>query len=136
MPVYRIPAKVGTEMRLYTPLLCAKFQGNRIWRSRFIAVFVSVRQEKEKYEEEEKKTEETEPIFEVAYLGNTQSDFAQIWNVECCSWRECPQQKSSCFIKEAQSYGGAKIAFSFFLSIYSRVLRAGFLGRTTHYRVS
>ena len=48
MPVYRIPAKVGTEMHLYTPLLCAKFQGNRIWRSRFIAVFVSVRQEKEK----------------------------------------------------------------------------------------
>ena len=29
-----------------------------------------------------------------------------------------------------------KIAFSFFVSIYSRVLRAGFLGRTTHYRVS
>ena len=26
----------------------------------------------------------------------------------------------SCFIKAAQSYGGAKIAFSFFLSIYSR----------------
>ena len=25
-------------MRLYTPLLCAKFQGDRIWRSRFIAV--------------------------------------------------------------------------------------------------
>ena len=46
MAVYRIPAKVGTEMRLYIPLLCAKFQGNRIWRSSFIAVFVSVRQEK------------------------------------------------------------------------------------------
>ena len=67
MSVYRIPAKLGTEMRLYIPLLCAKFQGNRMWRSRFIAVFVSVRQEKEK---EEKKNEETEPIFEVAYLGN------------------------------------------------------------------
>ena len=79
MPVYRIPAKVGTEMRLYTPLLCAKFQGYRIWRSRFIAVFVSVRQEEEK----EKKNEETKPIFEVAYLGNARSDFAQIWNVEC-----------------------------------------------------
>ena len=26
-------------------------------------------------------------------------------------------------------------AFSFFLSIYSRVFRTGFLGRTTHYRV-
>ena len=52
-------------MRLYTPLQCAKLQGNRIWRSRFIAVFVSVRKE-----EEEKKNEETKPIFEVAYLGN------------------------------------------------------------------
>ena len=118
-------------MRRYIPLLCAKFQGNRILRLRFIAV-LSVRQEKE----EEKKPEETEPIFEVAYLGNARSDFTQIWNVECCRWRACPQQKSACFIKEAQSYGGAKIAFTFFLSIYSRVLRAGFLGRTTHYRVS
>ena len=133
MPVYRIPAKVGTEMRLYTPLLCAKFQGNRIWRSSFIAIFVSVRQEKEKEEEEEEeeKNEETEPIFAVAYLGNAQSDFAQIWNVECCSWRECPQQKSSCFIKEAQSYGCAKIAFSFFLSIYSRYAPASWAARHT-----
>ena len=39
-------------MRLYTPLLCAKVQGNRITRSHFIAVFISVRKE----EEEEKKT--------------------------------------------------------------------------------
>ena len=35
-------------------------------------------------------------------------------------WRESTQQNLSCFIKAAQSYGGAKIAFSFFLSIYSR----------------
>ena len=48
LPVYGIPAKVGTEMRPYTPLLCAKFKGNRITRSRFIAVFVSVRKEEEK----------------------------------------------------------------------------------------
>ena len=52
---YGIPAKVGTEMRLYTPLLCAKFQGNRIARLSFIAVFVSVRQEKEKEEEKKKR---------------------------------------------------------------------------------
>ena len=52
-------------MRPYIPLLCTKFQGNRIWHSSFIAVFVSVRQEKEKEEEEE-----TKPICEVAYLGN------------------------------------------------------------------
>ena len=35
-------------MHLCTPLLCAKFQGNRIWRSHFIAVFVSVQKEEEK----------------------------------------------------------------------------------------
>ena len=48
MPVYHIPAKVDTEMHLYLPLLCANFQGNWILRSRFIAVFVSVRKEEEK----------------------------------------------------------------------------------------
>ena len=48
MPVYRIPAKVGTAMRCYTPLQCAKFQVNRIWQSHFTAVFVSVRKEEEK----------------------------------------------------------------------------------------
>ena len=31
----------------------------------------------------ENKNDETKPIFEVAYLGNARSDFAQIWNVEC-----------------------------------------------------
>ena len=73
---------------------------------------------------EEGKNEETKPIFEVAYLGNAGSDFAQIWNVECWSflffcwsWRACPQQKSSCFIKAAQSYGGAKIAPVFALPV-------------------
>ena len=41
---------------------------------------------KKKNKKKKKKNEETEPIFEVAYLGNARSDFAQIWNVECCSW--------------------------------------------------
>ena len=48
---------------------------------------------KKKNKKKKEKNEETEPIFEVAYLGNARSDFAQIWNVECFSWRECPQQK-------------------------------------------
>ena len=38
--------------------------------------------EKRKKNKKEK-NEETKPIFEVAYLGNAISDFAQIWNVEC-----------------------------------------------------
>ena len=42
-------------MRLYTPLLCAKCQGDRIWRSRFIAVFVSVRIEEENKKKKTKK---------------------------------------------------------------------------------
>ena len=67
MPVCCIPVKVGTEMRLYTSRLCAKCQGYRRWRSRFIAAFVSVRQEEEN---KKKRNEETKPIFEVAYLGN------------------------------------------------------------------
>ena len=74
-----------------------------------------------------KKNEETKPIFEVAYLGNARSNFTQIWYVEYLRWQVCPQQNSSCFIKEARSYGGVKIMFSLFLSIYSRILHAGFL---------
>ena len=65
-------------MRLYTPLLCATFQGNRITRSRFIAVFVSVRKEEEK----EEKNQETKPIFEVRISQECLKRFAQIWNVE------------------------------------------------------
>ena len=57
LPVYRIPAKVVTEMRLYTPLLCGKCQGNRIWRSRFIAVFVSVRQEEKNKKKTKKRSQ-------------------------------------------------------------------------------
>ena len=42
-------------MRLWTPFLCAKFQGDRSTRLRFIAIFASVRKDEE---EEEKKNEE------------------------------------------------------------------------------
>ena len=56
-------------MRLYTPLLCATFQGDRIWRSRFIAVFVSVRKE----EENMKKNEETKPILKSHISGTLEA---------------------------------------------------------------
>ena len=42
-------------MYLYTPRLCAKCQDNRIWHSRFIAVFVSVQKEEEKRKKNTKK---------------------------------------------------------------------------------
>ena len=41
-------------MCLWTPFLCAKFQGDRSTRLRFIVIFASVRKD----EEEEKKNEE------------------------------------------------------------------------------
>ena len=59
-----MPAKLGSKMCPYTPLLCAKFRGNQILRSNCMAVFVSVRKD------EEKKNKEAKPIFEVSYLGN------------------------------------------------------------------
>ena len=59
-------------MRLYTPLLCAKFQGNRIRRSRFIAVFVSVRQEKEE-EEEKKKTKKLSQFLKSHISGTREA---------------------------------------------------------------
>ena len=69
-------------MRLWTPFLCAKFQGDRSTRLRFIAIFASVRKD----EEEEKKTKKKKPNFGHSYLGNGLSDFLQIWNVDSPSW--------------------------------------------------
>ena len=68
-------------MRLWTPFLCAKFQGDRSTRLRFIAIFASVRKD------EEEKNEEKKPNFGRLYLGNGLSDFLQIWNVDSPSWR-------------------------------------------------
>ena len=83
-----------------------------------------------------KKNEETKPIFEVAYPSGTHEAISLKFGMWSTEVGGSVTAKSSCFVKAIQSYGGAKIAFSFFLSIYSRVLHAGFLGRTTHYRVS
>ena len=71
-------------MRLWTPFLCAKFQGDQSTLLHFIAIFASVRKD----EEEEKKTRN----FGRSYLGNGLSDFLQIWNVDSPSVRATLQQ--------------------------------------------
>ena len=43
-------------MRLWTPFLCAKFQGDRSMRLRFIAIFASVRKDEEEKNEEKNET--------------------------------------------------------------------------------
>ena len=48
LTVYCILAKCGTKMCLYTPLLCAKFQGNQIMRLHFMAIFVSAKRGRKK----------------------------------------------------------------------------------------
>ena len=63
--------KFDARMRLWTPFLCAKFQGDWSTRLRFIAIFASVRKD----EEEKKKNEEKKRNFGRSYLGNGLSDF-------------------------------------------------------------
>ena len=43
-------------IRLWTPFLCAKFQGDRSTCLRFIAIFASVRKDEEEKKNQEKKT--------------------------------------------------------------------------------
>jgi len=62
--IYGITTKFGIEMHPYPDFQCTKFQGNRIMHLYFITTFTPLRKE------EEKKNEETKPIFEGSYLGN------------------------------------------------------------------
>ena len=107
--------KFDARIRLCTPLLCAKFQGDRSMRLRVIAIFASVRKD-----EEEKKNEEKKRNFGHSYLGNGLSNFLQIWNVESPSWRATLQQIWFQSDEVSPRYKCVKMTFSFFLSIYSR----------------
>ena len=49
--------KFGARIRLWTPFLCAKFQGDRSTRLLVIAIFASVRKDEEEEKNEEKKNE-------------------------------------------------------------------------------
>ena len=67
-----------------------------------------------------KKTKKLKRKFVRSYLGNGWSDFLQIWYVDYPNWAERLQQIWFQSDKGSQSYIGVKIAFSFFLLIYSR----------------
>ena len=93
-------------MRLWTPFLCAKFQGDRSTRLRFIAIFASVRKD-----EEEKKRRKKKRNFGRSYLGNGLSDFLQIWNVDSPSWRATLQQIWFQSDKLSPRYKSVKMTF-------------------------
>ena len=109
-------------MCLYTPLLCAKFQSNRIWRSRFIAVFVSVRQEEEN--KKKKKTKKLSQFFKTHILGTREAISLKfgMWNTEVGGSVHSKNRLVSSRWHSATEV--RRLCFCFFLSIYSRVLRA------------
>ena len=120
--------------------------------------FCKVCEMKKMKKKKKKKMKKLKRNFVRSYLGNGWSDFLQVWYVDSPNWAARLQQIWFQSDKGSQSYIGVKIAFSFFLLIYSRcgapaswaarhtivcldvniltVWRAGFLGRTTHHRVS
>ena len=67
-----------------------------------------------------KKTKKLKRNCARSYLGNGWSDFLQIWYVDYPNWAARLQQIWFQSGKGSQSYIGVKIAFSFFLLIYSR----------------
>ena len=73
-----------------------------------------------KKKKKKKKTKKLKRNFVRSYLGNGWSDFLQIWYVDYPSWAARLQQIWFQSDKGSQSYIGVKIAFSFFLLIYSR----------------
>ena len=56
LTIHRICTKFDVRIRLWTPFLCAKFQGDRSTRLLVIAIFASVRKDEEEEKNEEKKT--------------------------------------------------------------------------------
>ena len=83
-------------------------------RARIRVLWRSVRNE------EEEKTKKLKRNFVRSYLRNGWSDFLQIWYVDYPNWAARLQQIWFQSDKGSQSYIGVKIAFSFFLLIYSR----------------
>ena len=67
-----------------------------------------------------KKTKKLKRNFVRSYLGNGWSDFLQIWCVYSPNWAARLQHIWFQSDNGSQSYIGVKIAFSFFLLIYSR----------------
>ena len=101
-------------MRLWTPFLCATFQGDRSTRLRFIKCAKRRRRRKKKKRRKKNETLAAH-ISEMAL-----SDFLQIWNVDSPSWRATLQQIWFQSDKLSPRYKSVKMTFSFFLSIYSR----------------
>ena len=92
----------------------------------------------QKDKEWEEKTKNKNWNFGLSYLGNALRDLIQFWNSAFPYRQALPQQMWWSLGKRSQIYECVKIATLLFLFIYSLpfALTHGFLGSTTHYRVS
>ena len=57
--IHRICTKFDARIRLWTPFLCTKFQGDRSTRLLVIAIFASVRKDEEEEKKKRRKKNET-----------------------------------------------------------------------------
>ena len=87
--------------------------------------------------EGKEKYKENKTNYEGAYLGNSLADSAQIWNWRCPTSREFTQKFRVLLFWECWASDAWKRRFLYSCKIHTCLLRAlGFVGRTTHYRVS
>ena len=105
-------------------------QGDWSTRLRFIAIFASVQKHEGKKRREKNETSAAHNS-EMAL-----SDFLQIWNVDCRSWRETLQQMWFQSNEVSLRYKGVKITFSIFLSIFPWCGAPASWARMAHYRVA
>ena len=88
-------------------------------------------------EKEEEKYEENKTNFEGAYLGKSLADSAQIWNWGCPPQGNSHRKFRVFLVRECWATDAWKQHFLYSCKIHICLSRTlGFLGRTTHYRVS
>ena len=108
--------KLVRRSAVMSPLSVPNFSQLRVRIRVLWRILQSVRMKMKK----KKKTKKLKRNFVRSYLGNGWSDFLQIWYVDYPNWAARLQQIWFQSDKGSQSYIGVKIAFSFFLLIYSR----------------
>ena len=125
--VDRIPTKVGTEIRLNEPFKCAKCQRDRSTRSHFMADFVKCAKRRSTPVEAEK-TPKLWPLVSRKRLERFSSNLD--YGLPCLAGTSVA---NLVWITELQRCENC--VFCLPVNILM-VWRAGFLGRTAHYRVS
>ena len=130
----QILTKIDTNICLLMPYKCTKFQPDQSTHLQVMADFAICAKRRRR----KKKTKNKKWNFGLSYLGNAWCDLLQFWNAASPYKWAVSQQIWWSLGKKSRIYGCVKIETLLFLLIHSLPFaRApGFLGCTTHYRVS